>query len=105
MVALFRRIAAYADTGARLYHWMQLAGVRDTRCSATYLMSGGPESPYYEWFAETLRSLAPHLESLGIVSAAEMDLPTLADRLREEAVSRDGCVTTPAIVGCSARRR
>jgi hypothetical protein len=62
------------------------------------------ESPYYEWFAETIRSVAPRLESLGIVSAAELDLDTLAVRLRDEAVSLAGCLTTPLIVSCSGNR-
>jgi ubiquinone/menaquinone biosynthesis C-methylase UbiE len=101
LLQLFRRAVAYPDIGARLYHWMQLAELVNTRSNAECLMSGGVESPYYEWFAETIRSVAPRLESLGIVSAAELDLETLAVRLREEAVSRAGCLTTPLIVNCS----
>jgi ubiquinone/menaquinone biosynthesis C-methylase UbiE len=105
LVELFRRAVAYSDSGARLYHWMQLAELSNTRSSAEYLMSGGPESPYYEWFAETIRSLAARLEALGIISVAELDLETLAVRLREEAVSCAGCLTTPLIVSCSGERR
>jgi hypothetical protein len=68
-------------------------------------MSGGLESPYYEWFAETIRSVATRLEALRIISLAELDLETLAVRLREEAVSCAGCLTTPLIVSCSGERR
>jgi ubiquinone/menaquinone biosynthesis C-methylase UbiE len=104
LVELFRHAVAYPDTGARLYHWMQLAELCNTRSNAECLMGGGVESPYYEWFAETIRSVAPRLESLGIISAAELDLQTLAVRLREEATSRAGCLTTPLIVSCSGER-
>jgi ubiquinone/menaquinone biosynthesis C-methylase UbiE len=105
LVELFRRAVAYPDTGARLYHWMRLAELSNTQSNAECLMSGSVESPYYEWFAETIRSVVPRLESLGIASAAELDFETLAVRLREEAISRAGCVTTPLIVSCSAHRR
>ncbi len=74
------------------------------RANGECLMSGGVESPHYEWFAETIRSVAPRLESLGLISAAELDLPTLAIRLRDEAISRAGCLTTPLIVSCSGER-
>ena len=103
LVALFRRAVAYSDTGARLYHWIQLAGFSITQTNAECLMSGGLESPYYEWFGETIRSVAPRLEALGLISAAELDLPTLAARLREEAVSRNGCLTTPLMMSSCAQ--
>ena len=104
MVLLFRRAVAYSDAGARLYHWMQLAGLSNIRSAAECLMSGGPESPYYEWFAETVRSVAPLLQSLGIISIPDLDLDTLAARLREEALANAGCLTTPLIVSCSGQR-
>jgi ubiquinone/menaquinone biosynthesis C-methylase UbiE len=103
LVTLFRRVAAYADTGKRLYHWMHRVGLSPTYCQASCLMSGGRDSPFYEWLAETLRSVTPHLEQLGIVSAADLDVDTLADRLQAEAVSRGGPVTTPLIVSCAGR--
>jgi ubiquinone/menaquinone biosynthesis C-methylase UbiE len=104
LVELFRRAVAYPDTGARLYNWMQLAGLSKTQSNGECLMSGGVESPYYEWFAETIRSVVPRLESLGLISATELDLPTLAMRLRDEAISLAGCVMTPLIVSCSGER-
>jgi ubiquinone/menaquinone biosynthesis C-methylase UbiE len=104
LVELFRRAVAYSDTGARLYHWMRMAELSNTQSHAECLMSGSLDSPYYEWFAETIRSVAPRLESLGIVSAAELDVQTLAVRLREEAISRAGCITTPLIVSCSGEQ-
>jgi hypothetical protein len=103
-VELFGKAAAYPDTGARLYHWMQLAGFSNTRCYGECLMGGGTESTYYEWFAETVRSVAPRLAALGVLEATALELPTLAMRLRDEAVSANGCLTTPLIVSCSGER-
>jgi ubiquinone/menaquinone biosynthesis C-methylase UbiE len=104
LVELFRRAVAYPDAGARLYHWMHLAELSNTRSNAECLMSGSRESPFYEWFAETIRSVAARLEALGLISLAELDLGTLAVRLREEAISCAGCLTTPLIVSCSGER-
>ena len=102
---LFRRAVAYPDVGSPtlpldetrwILHYAVQSRVSDER--------GGVESPYYEWFAETIRSVAQRLEALGIIDAAELDLPTLAARLSDEAVSRDGCLTTPLIVSCYGER-
>jgi ubiquinone/menaquinone biosynthesis C-methylase UbiE len=105
LVALFRRVAAHADTGNRLYHWLHRAGLSPTHCQAVCLMSGGSDSPFYEWFAETVRSVAPHLEQLGIVSATDLGLDTLANRLRDEAVTHGGPLATPLIVNCAGRSK
>lgn len=104
LVELFRRACAYSDTGARLDHWMQLAGFSNIQASGECLIGGGPESPFYEWFAETIRSVAPHIDALGIANIAELDVETLAARLRGEAGSGAGCLTTPLIVSCSGVR-
>lgn len=104
LVEFFRRVVRYPDSGARLYHWMHLAGLSNVRSNADCLIGGGQESSYYEWFAETIRSVTPQLEKLGIISATELDLETLAVRLREEAVSGAGCLTTPLIVSCTGQR-
>jgi hypothetical protein len=44
------------------------------------------------------------LEALGIVTAAELDLDTLADRLRQEAIEIGGCVSGPIMVSAAARK-
>ncbi len=68
-------------------------------------MGGGADSPFYEWIAETLRSLLPRLEALGLAPAADLDVDTLAVRLRDEAVSHLGCVVGPPLIGAFARKR
>jgi len=104
LVELFGKATRYPDTGARLYHWMHRAGFSNTSCYGECLMDGGPESAFYEWFAETVRSVAPQLAALGVLEASVLELPTLALRLRDEAVSAQGCLTTPLIVSCSGER-
>jgi hypothetical protein len=45
----------------------------------------GPDSPLYGWLACTLRSVLPQLEKIGVATAAEVNIDTLEDRLRDAA--------------------
>ena len=63
-------------------------------------VGGGPG---YAYVAATVRSLLPFLERAGAVSAEEVGVDTLEDRLRAEVVGQDGVQLLPAIVGAWAR--
>ena len=67
-------------------------------------MDGGPYSPVYEWLAETVRSLLPRMEALGITTASAVESDTLPQRLRQEALERRGVVIAPALIGAFARK-
>jgi hypothetical protein len=101
----FRKGVPRPNIGTQLFHLMQEAGLPPPECRLECVMDGGPHSPMYEWLAETVRSLLPRMEALGIVTAAEMDIDTLEDRLRQEAVAARGAVVGPAIIGAFARRQ
>jgi hypothetical protein len=49
-----------------------------------YRVGGEPESPYYEWYAESLRTVFPRVVSLGLVTAEGIDIDTFEQRPREE---------------------
>src|SRR5829696_3495629 len=51
---------------------------------------GVPFDAGYEFAAGTLRSLLPLIEKFGIVTAEEVEVDTLAERLREELVASGG---------------
>ena len=73
-------------------------------CRAEYSILGGGDSLYYEWFAESLRSILPRAEALGVLHASEIDIDSLAERLRKEVVAtRSGC-PAPVMVGCVASK-
>jgi hypothetical protein len=44
------------------------------------------------------------MEALGITTASAMDVDTLAERLRDEAVAKRGVLIVPAIIGAFARK-
>jgi hypothetical protein len=66
-------------------------------------VGGGADWGGYDYAAQTLRSALPALTKLGIVSAEEVDIDTLADRLRAETLGAGGVVKTPDLVGAWAR--
>jgi hypothetical protein len=66
-------------------------------------VGGGPAWPGYAYVAATVRSLLPFLELAGAVSAEEVDVDTLEDRLRDEVVGQDGVQLLPAVVGAWSR--
>jgi ubiquinone/menaquinone biosynthesis C-methylase UbiE len=74
--------------GTRLYHWFLEAGLAAPQVETRVLTEGGPDSVYYEWLAETLRSMMPRAISLGLAEAGEFNLETLAAEIREEALQK-----------------
>ena len=65
---------------------------------------GGPDFSGYSWMANTLRNIAPLTEKLGIATVAELELDSLVDRIRDDAVTSRIMVSTPPMIGAYARR-
>lgn len=70
-----------SDAGSRLIELFAAGGLPDPEILAEVPVGGGPGSPLYRWLADTLRTLLPVLQSLG-VPAGEVKVDTLEDRLR-----------------------
>ncbi|HZU27603.1 MAG TPA: class I SAM-dependent methyltransferase [Bryobacteraceae bacterium] len=104
-VALFSRATPHADIGIRLFHLMQEAGLPVPEVRGEFVIDGGPDSPMYEWIAETIRSLLPRIEALGIATAAELDVESLAARLREETIAARAGIVGPTMIGAFARKQ
>jgi ubiquinone/menaquinone biosynthesis C-methylase UbiE len=98
--------AAHGNIGTRLFRLFVDAGFPLPDCRVEYPMDGGADSPFYEWLAESLRSILPRAEGLGVVRSDEVvAIDSLAERLRQEAIAGAGCAPGPAMVGCFARKR
>jgi hypothetical protein len=65
-------------------------------------VGGGVAWLGYELVAETVRSLLPMLTALGIVDADEVDVDTLADRLRDEIVASNAAQPLSSVYGAWA---
>ena len=64
----------------------------------------GPDRESHEWAAGTLRSMLPLTVKLGVATAEEIDIDTLAERLAAETVAHGLVVKTPDLV-CARTRR
>jgi hypothetical protein len=68
------------------------------------LVSGQEDSSVYRLLAEAVRTLVPTLEKLNIASAAEVQIDSLADRMRKEVVARRGVAMSYGLVGAWAKK-
>lgn len=62
-------------------------------------VEAGPASPAYEICIEVSRSLLPAEERMGITTAAEVNIDTLASRLRAETIERRATFIFPLLTG------
>ena len=101
--ALFR-FGGEAEMGYKLHRTFLTAGLPEPEMRLEAAVGGGLRWEGYEDAAETLRSLLPIIVKLGIVTEEEVEIETLAERLRGETVAADGIVKAPEVVGAWARR-
>jgi SAM-dependent methyltransferase len=97
--------ATHGNIGARLFHLLQKAGFQGPQCRGEFLIDGGEDSPYFEWAAETFRSILPKAAAMGIGTEFVPIIDTLADQLRAEAVALGAACVGPLMVGGFARKR
>jgi ubiquinone/menaquinone biosynthesis C-methylase UbiE len=89
--------------GLELYRIFQSAGLPAPTLRLDGVIAGGPSTPTYEVLAEVVRSLLPAMEKLGIDTAAEVEIDSLALRMRDEVLAKQGVVVAPLLIGAWAR--
>jgi len=94
-----QRTGFEVDMGDKLFATFLAAGLPAPQMIAAGRAEGGPQSMVYNYVAETLRSLLPAMERVGIATAAEVGIDTLAERLRKEAVAQSACIMLPPFIG------
>jgi ubiquinone/menaquinone biosynthesis C-methylase UbiE len=102
IVETYTRVGIEPNMGSRLFGVFGKAGLEPTLIGR-FRVEGGPDSRAYEFLAETVRSLAPRMEELGVATAEEIGVDTLAERVRAEALANDTCFFFPRLVGAYAR--
>ena len=103
IVEYYRRAVARPNIGAQLFYLMQEAGLPSPECRAECIMDGGANSPVYEWLTETVRSLLPGMEALGMMTGGVVN-DKLPERLREEALQKRGVAIMSPMIGAYARK-
>ncbi len=101
IMATYRQVGVEPNMGSRLYASFRSAGFTP-RLIGTTRIESGPDSIAYQFAAQTIASLLPAIEKHGIATAAEIDVDTLADRLRAAAIAGDHCILMPRLIGAWA---
>ena len=89
--------------GYRYRSFFMAAELPEPELRMDTLLGGGPNFPGYHVFAETFRSLLPVMEHFGVATAAEFDIETLAERMRDEVVANDGVFAYTPMAGAWTR--
>jgi hypothetical protein len=100
----FARVSC-ANIGSRLPTLLMEAGFERPDCRADYPISGGVDSVYHEWFAESFRSIQARAIAQGVIAEGDFDVDTLEQQLREEVAVGNSCFPAPAMVGAFTRLR
>lgn len=104
MRAVIRKAGLDPTTGYNLRRTFLYAGLPEPEMSLCSPVGGGPDWPGYDYAAESLRSMLPLIVKLGIATEEEVEIDTLATRLRAETVTADGVVKAPDLLGAWARK-
>lgn len=104
MQAVVQRAGLDPATGYNLRRTFVDAGLPEPEMNLCAPVGGGPDWPGYDYAAESLRSMLPLIVKLGVAAEEEVDIDTLASRLRAETVAADSVVKAPDLLGAWARK-
>jgi len=99
MLETFRRAGTEMEMGLKLYPAFVRAGLPAPSVRAQRPIGGGPDFPGYQFLAGAVASIFPMMEQLGVATAEEIGVETLAERLREEVAGLGGVIAFPSLVG------
>uniref|UniRef100_Q01YM7 Methyltransferase type 11 n=1 Tax=Solibacter usitatus (strain Ellin6076) TaxID=234267 RepID=Q01YM7_SOLUE len=99
----FRRSGTQVDLGPRLHRVFTNAGLPQPVMRFEALMDGRPDSPLYQYAAETVASLLPKAVEHGVATAGDLDTGTLAARLSAERESLGYAMMSLALVAAWCR--
>ena len=91
IVDTFERVGTEMRMGLKLYATFIAAGLPAPSMRLSAVIGGG-SSDWLNVIAENVRSLLPEMERLGVATAAEVGVETLADRLRKEVAASGGVI-------------
>lgn len=99
-----RGSGAQPELGLEMHSLFLKSGLPAPEMRVDAVVSGAAESPVYRLLAEAIRSLVPTLERLNIASPAHVRIESLADRIRNEVLTRRAVVVSYGLVGAWARK-
>jgi 2-polyprenyl-3-methyl-5-hydroxy-6-metoxy-1,4-benzoquinol methylase len=103
MTNLVVRAGISQTAGFDLHRILRSAGLSAPSMRLESVVESGPDAVGYAWITDALRSMLPLIEQLGVATSAEVDIDTLAQRLRAATVAVDAVVKAPDVVSAWAR--
>jgi ubiquinone/menaquinone biosynthesis C-methylase UbiE len=97
-VEAFRRAGLPVRMGLDLYAAFLDAGLPAPQMSGEATIIAGPDWEGYDWGAETIRTVLPLILKFGLATAEEVQIETLAERMRNEALSQRLVLRGPDII-------
>ena len=101
----FQQAGGELAMGMKLSGTLLEAGLADPQVRYEAAVGAGPDWVGYEWWAETVRIFLPLIQKFGIATQEDISMEILAERLREETVSRGGVARGPMLVSAWVRKR
>ena len=99
----FTRAGADVQTGLKLAQIFIEAGLPRPEMIQAARLGSGPDSPAYKQITELTRTLLPLMERVGVATAADVEIDTLAERLRQEVIANKATLVAPPFIGAWAR--
>ena len=100
----FRRAGFEIDMGSRLFSTFLQAGLPRPELRMEGRVEAGAGSAVYDLTAETVRSLLPMMQRLGVPTSSELELNTLAARLEADTRCSGAVIMPPPMIGAWARK-
>ena len=97
----FARAGLELEMGPKLYATFEQAGLNPPEMRVDGFI-GGPGSVAPALVANVARMLMPQAEALAAISAGEVQIDTLEDRMRADLASTRGVMSTPLVIGAWA---
>jgi ubiquinone/menaquinone biosynthesis C-methylase UbiE len=99
----FARAGINFQLGLRLGRIFEETGLAAPQMIQGARVESGPYSPVYATVEQITRTLLPLMEKMEVATADEVQVETLAARLREEAIAKNAVVIPPPLIGAWAR--
>ncbi|MEQ1899465.1 MAG: class I SAM-dependent methyltransferase [Devosia sp.] len=99
---MYQTMGLSPDMGMKLHSTYRAAGLAP-RLAGFTRVGNGEEEAGFDFLTESVRSLMPAMEKLGIATPAEIDIDTLSARLAAEAKASDPAIFYPRFVVAWAR--
>jgi SAM-dependent methyltransferase len=103
VMATFHAVGVPTDHGFALGEVLRRAGLEPPTMTIAGRYEDGPDAVAYALLVGIARSLAPAMTGHGIVTAAELDLDTLEERLRTDGAAVGAGAIPPLLVSAWAR--